>query len=225
MADDTKKPGGTEGKVLWSPERLEAAIRERVRETIETVLEAELDAAVGAGLSARVADQRRGYRHGHRTRVLTTSVGPTAVAVPRARLRTEGGSTEWRSEMLPRCQRRTAWVDQAIVGVYLAGGDSRRIRGALAPLLRGGRCGRRTRSSAPTTSSAGARTRRRACRVRTRSCCCSSSCCGPVTSGSGRSTGGRRGAGVRRHGGGPTRIIHERPLTHGDRGRQTAPAT
>jgi transposase-like protein len=138
MADDTKKCGPTEANVRWNPETLEAAIRERVRATIEVVLEQELEAALGAEPSARVADQRRGYRHGHRTRVLTTSVGPTTVAVPRARLQTGGGSTEWRSETLPRYQRRTARVDQAILGVYLAGGNSRRIRGALAPLLRGG---------------------------------------------------------------------------------------
>ncbi len=138
MADDTKKCGPTEAKVRWNPETLEAAIRERVRATIEAVLEQELEAALGAEPSARVGDQRRGYRHGSRHRVLTTSVGPTAVAVPRARLRTEAGSTEWRSQTLPRYQRRTARVDEAILGVYLAGGNSRRIRGALAPLLRGG---------------------------------------------------------------------------------------
>ena len=138
MADDTKKCGPTEAKVRWNPETLEAAIRERVRATIEAVLEQELEAALGAEPSARVGDQRRGYRHGSRHRVLTTSVGPTAVAVPRARLGTEAGSTEWRSQTLPRYQRRTARVDEAILGVYLAGGNSRRIRGALAPLLRGG---------------------------------------------------------------------------------------
>lgn len=37
-----------------------------------------------------------------------------------------------------RYQRRTARVDEAILGVYLAGGNTRRIKGALAPLLRGG---------------------------------------------------------------------------------------
>ena len=138
MADDTKKRVGTEAKVAWSPEALEAAIRWRIRETIETVLEAELDAALGAGLSARVGDQRRGYRHGTRPRTLTTSNGPTVVEVPRARLREGARMVEWRSETLPRYQRRTARVDEAILGVYLAGGNSRRIRGALAPLLRGG---------------------------------------------------------------------------------------
>jgi hypothetical protein len=29
-------------------------------------------------------------------------------------------------------------VDEAILGVYLAGGHTRRIKGALAPLLKGG---------------------------------------------------------------------------------------
>jgi transposase-like protein len=138
MADDTKKAETAEAKVQWSPETLEAAIRWRIRETIETILEVELAAALGAGLSARVGDQRRGYRHGTRMRTLTTSNGPSVVEVPRARLREGARTVEWRSEMLPRYQRRTARVDEAILGVYLAGGNSRRVRGALAPLLRGG---------------------------------------------------------------------------------------
>jgi transposase-like protein len=58
--------------------------------------------------------------------------------VPRARVREGTGTAEWRSEMLPRYQRRTARVDDAILGVYLAGSNSRRIRTALAPSLRGG---------------------------------------------------------------------------------------
>jgi transposase-like protein len=138
MADDTKKRPATEAKVRWNPETIEEAIRARIRETIEAVLEEELDAALGAAPSARVGEQRRGYRHGSRARTLTTSVGPTRVEVPRARLQTDTGRAEWRSETLPRYQRRTARVDEAILGVYLAGGNSRRIRAALAPLLRGG---------------------------------------------------------------------------------------
>jgi putative transposase len=138
MADDTKKRPATEAKVRWNRETIEEAIRERIRETIEAVLEEELDAALGAAPSARVGEQRRGYRHGSRARTLTTSVGPTRVEVPRARMQTDTGSAEWRSETLPRYQRRTPRVDEAILGVYLAGGNSRRIRAALAPLLRGG---------------------------------------------------------------------------------------
>ena len=138
MADDTKKCVPTEAKVRWNRETVEEAIRYKVRETIEAILEEELEAALGAGLSARVGDQRRGYRHGWRTRTLTTSCGPTTVEVPRARLRDGARAVEWHSETLPRYQRRTARVDEAILGVYLAGGNSRRIRGALAPLLRDG---------------------------------------------------------------------------------------
>ena len=46
--------------------------------------------------------------------------------------------TEWQSQLLGRYQRRTHRVDEAILGVYLAGANTRRIRLALAPLLRGG---------------------------------------------------------------------------------------
>ena len=46
-------------------------------------------------------------------------------------------SREWRSRIIPRYQRRTERVDEAILGVYLSGTNTRRLRGALAPLLRG----------------------------------------------------------------------------------------
>ena len=39
---------------------------------------------------------------------------------------------------MPRYQRRSEQVDEAILGVYLSGTNTRRIKGALAPLLRGG---------------------------------------------------------------------------------------
>ncbi|HYX83068.1 MAG TPA: transposase, partial [Gemmatimonadales bacterium] len=52
--------------------------------------------------------------------------------------RADGTSREWRSETVRRYQRRTTRVDEAILGVYLGGGNTRRIKGALAPLLRGG---------------------------------------------------------------------------------------
>jgi putative transposase len=82
---------------------------------------------------------RQGYRHGSRARTLTTSLGPTTFAMPRARVVTqEGGTAEWRSALVPRYQRRSTQVDAAILGVYLSGTNTRRIKGALAPLLRGG---------------------------------------------------------------------------------------
>ena len=81
---------------------------------------------------------RVGYRHGKRPRTLTTSLGATTIAMPRARVEgADGRRREWHSRVIPRYQRRTERVDEAILGVYLSGTNTRRLRGALAPLLRG----------------------------------------------------------------------------------------
>jgi transposase-like protein len=110
-------------------------IRRRVREAIEFVLNQEIEEALGAARYDRSTD-RKGYRNGSEGREVTTEYGPTPLSVPRGRL-FEGnrGIREWRSEILPRYQRRTRKVDEAIVGCYLAGANTRRIRKALAPLL------------------------------------------------------------------------------------------
>ncbi|MEA3244531.1 MAG: IS256 family transposase, partial [Gemmatimonadota bacterium] len=87
----------------------------------------------------RVGAARQGYRHGTRARQLTTSLGPATFALPRGRLtQADGATTEWRSHVIPRYQRRTRRVDEAVLGLYLAGATSRRIRGALRPLIAGG---------------------------------------------------------------------------------------
>lgn len=138
MTNDIKKDVEAKGARVECQAGLEALIRQRVRETIEAVVEDELAAALGAARSDRVGATRQGYRHGMRERTLTTSVGPTPIRVPRARLRTAAGTTEWQSTVVRKYQRRTAQVDEAILGVYLSGANSRRIRGALAPLLKGG---------------------------------------------------------------------------------------
>ncbi len=136
MGSDSRKRGGGEEPRFGT---IEAVMRLRIRETIERMVEEELEAALGAGRSARTGPARMGYRHGHRARTLTTSLGPATLAMPRARLLAADGSTvEWRSVTVPRYQRRTARVDEAILGVYLSGTNTRRIRGALGPLLRGG---------------------------------------------------------------------------------------
>ena len=117
---------------------LEDLMRERIRATIETIVEEELEGALGAARSQRVGSIRVGYRHGKRARTLTTSLGATTITMPRARIEdAQGQSREWHSRMIPRYQRRTERVDEAILGVYLSGINTRRIRGALAPLLRG----------------------------------------------------------------------------------------
>ena len=94
--------------VQTRPTSLETLIRQRARGLIDAIVEEELEAALGAASSARVGSARQGYRHGTRERTLTTSLGPTTVAMPRARVRTaEGATTEWRSELVPRYQRRS----------------------------------------------------------------------------------------------------------------------
>ena len=64
-------------------------------------------------------------------------MGTRGIRVSRARLRDEqtGETKEFRSQLLPRYQRRTREVDEAILATYLSGANSRRIRKALKPLL------------------------------------------------------------------------------------------
>lgn len=125
---------GQEGSLR---EGLEAAIRERVREIIELVLEEEVERALGASRSQRVV-VRSGYRHGRKGRRLTLRTGTVALRVPRARLvDAEGSEREWQSQLVPRYRRSSPEVEQSVLGVYLAGTNTRRIRGALEPLLSG----------------------------------------------------------------------------------------
>lgn len=139
MKDSTTKQAGGEGLPEFGPDTIEGTMRARVRATIEAIVQEELAAALGASKSARVGDTRQGYRHGQRERTLTTSLGPATIAMPRARIQVADGTTaEWRSATVARYQRRTVRVDEAILGVYLAGTNTRRIKGALAPLLRNG---------------------------------------------------------------------------------------
>jgi len=80
------------------------------------------------------SDVRRGYRNGIKTRTLTGPTGPVALTLPLATL--FAGAKEWTSRIVPRYQRRMPEVNEAVVATYLAGGNTRRIRGALQPLLK-----------------------------------------------------------------------------------------
>ncbi len=125
---------GQEGSLR---EGLEAAIRERVREIIEMVLQEEVETALGARRSQRVAE-RAGYRHGSKQRKLTLRTGTVQLDVPRARLaEADGSEREWQSQLVPRYRRSSREVEQSVLGVYLSGSNTRRIRGALEPLLTG----------------------------------------------------------------------------------------
>jgi transposase-like protein len=107
-------------------------IHEHVRVAIETAVHEELHVALGVQSYER-HEARRGYRNGMKTRTLTGPSGPLALRVPRATL---FGGREWTSALLPRYQRRLPEVNEAIAATYLAGGNTRRIRGALQPLLK-----------------------------------------------------------------------------------------
>jgi putative transposase len=136
MERDSRKEVGEEG-FAWGPDTIEAEIRGRIRGMIETIVGEELQAALGAARSQQVGAARTGYRHGARERQLTTSLGKTTIMLPRARLKDdEGEESEWHSRLIPRYQRRTERVDRALLGSYLSGINSRRLRGALSPLLR-----------------------------------------------------------------------------------------
>jgi len=130
MSNDT-----TPARVIAFPRDLTACLRGRIREAIELTFEEELEAALGAAPSQRT-EGRQGHRNGSITRGILTEYGPQHLSIPRARLFAEDGSTtEWRSKLLDRYARRTKKVDETILGVYFAGGNTRRIRKALSPLL------------------------------------------------------------------------------------------
>src|SRR5436309_6834071 len=117
------------------PVSLSELIHQHVRVAIETAVHEELEAALGTGPYER-NEVRRGYRNGIRERTLTGPTGPVALALPRATLFRGAGATEWTSTIVPRYQRRMPEVNEAVIATYLAGGNTRRLRGALQPLLK-----------------------------------------------------------------------------------------
>lgn len=112
---------------------LGSLIHDAVRAAIEQAVEEELEAALGARPYER-AEERHGYRNGSRTRTLSGPTGPAEVTVPRATLFKR--NEEWSSKILPRYERRMPELNEAILSTYLSGGNTRRLQGALRPLLR-----------------------------------------------------------------------------------------
>src|SRR5262245_30497163 len=118
------------------PVSLSELIHQHVRAAIETPVHEELRAALRTSPYER-RDVRRGYRNGVRERTLTGPTGPVALTLPRATLFSGAGNVrEWTSRIVPRYQRRIPEVNEALIATYLAGGNTRRIRGALQPLLK-----------------------------------------------------------------------------------------
>src|SRR5437870_4163891 len=117
------------------PVSLSELIHQHVRSAIETAVHEELRAALATAPYER-SEVRRGYRNGIRERTLTGPTGPVALTLPRATLFRGASAKEWTSTIVPRYQRRMPEVNEAVVATYLAGGNTRRIRGALQPLLK-----------------------------------------------------------------------------------------
>src|SRR5215204_6076829 len=128
---------------------IEDGLRAKVRGFIETMIEEELTSALSRPRYARHLDGAggagvTGHRHGHRTRRLTGTFGPTEIVVPRARLLgPDGTRSEWKSSGLRAYQRRTLAADALIASTYLAGTNTRRVRRALKALC-GGAVGKDT---------------------------------------------------------------------------------
>jgi transposase-like protein len=115
---------------------LQADMLSVVRQAIEHLVGAELAAVLGPPYARDGA--RVGYRHGSKVRTITSPVGAVTLTVPRARLQGGvGAATEWQSQVLPAYARRMRQVDEAVLQAYLCGANTRRIRGALKPLLQG----------------------------------------------------------------------------------------
>ncbi len=118
--------------ILQFRQDIEVQFRRHIREALDVALAEEVAAALGSDRHERT-DRRRGYRNGSRERTITTPDGPRVVSVPRGRIVGPDGMTqEFHSQLLPRYARE---IDDAILGCYLGGVNSRRIRTALRPLL------------------------------------------------------------------------------------------
>ena len=121
--------------ILQFRQHIQEQLRQRVRTAIEEVLDEEVASALGSARHERT-DARCGYRHGRVTRTVTTPAGTRRLQVPRARVVGKDRTlSEFQSAVLPRYARRMREVDEAILGCYLGGTNSRRIQRALAPLL------------------------------------------------------------------------------------------
>ena len=121
--------------ILQFRQDIEAQLRQQISEAVEIALREELAATLASARHERT-DRRRGYRNGVTARTITTSDGTRTVTIPRGRIAGRDGTThEFHSQLLPRYARRTREIDEAILGCYLGGVNSRRIRTALKPLL------------------------------------------------------------------------------------------
>src|SRR3989442_600480 len=131
-------------------------IHQQVRAAVEQAVHEELASVLGVGLYER-SEGRRGHRNGYKSRTLTGQTGPLELTLPRAALFTPNGPREWASKLVPRYQRRSAEVNEAVASAYLASANTLRIQGALKQLLKAALL--RAQAAQPGAQGAGARAR------------------------------------------------------------------
>lgn len=110
--------------VTVNEEEIRDYIREQVRKSVEETLNALLDEEADQIANARRyerTDQRQAYRSGHYERGLTTTSGDMTLRVPKLR-----GAT-FVSQVVERYRRREESVEEAMVEMYLAGVNERRV--------------------------------------------------------------------------------------------------
>jgi putative transposase len=130
-----KTAGDKPADIDWAA-ALQADMRTVVRQAIEHLIGDELGSVLGPPYAR--GGPRVGYRHGSKVRTITSPVGAVTLTVPRARLQAgAGAATEWQSQVVPAYARRMRQVNEAVLQAYLGGANTRRIRGALKPLLQG----------------------------------------------------------------------------------------
>ena len=111
MKRDTTKAAAEVAERLFDNwfDPIETELRTKVRGFIEAMIEEELETALArprygrrSGPSAEDEGASiAGHRHGRRTRSLTGTFGPTAIAVPRARIfGADGKTAEWKSKVV-----------------------------------------------------------------------------------------------------------------------------
>ena len=111
---------------------IEDLLRTSIRGFIHKIVEDEVVVAIER---CRYERGGCGYRNGHRSRTLITTMGRLEVSVPRARIHSDGGEREFRSSVLPRNRRLTKNAAALIVSTYLCGVSTRKVSRALARAL------------------------------------------------------------------------------------------
>jgi putative transposase len=108
---------------LWQAGNSEGedGLRFLVERVVQRVLEEEMTAFLGAEVYQRSED-RRGWRNGHKPRILNTRVGTLELQVPKDR---EG---RFRTEVFERYQRSEKALMLAVAEMYVSGVSTRKVK-------------------------------------------------------------------------------------------------